>query len=364
MSDPRGNLPSASTMKRTRRCPGWLNLSLSLPDNERNTASVDGDVGTSRHSLIEIEADADTLEGNEAYVVGQSQRLADKAIADAGLTGDDVKRVREQRYWLYDDEPERVCSGQLDDLVYREGEFGLVLDYKTLFGNHGSAHENEQLATQVVLAADIHSLKHVRAALIQPNLAEDKRLTLVEFGESDIRRARINILNWCYAAMSPDAPRIPGPVQCSYCPCRARCPEAIAAQVAIVVQSPSELSTPENIAWLLDRANQAEQVVNAIRDRAKAMLATGIEIPGWRLKEGGEQRKITDPARLAHVLMSAGATPEEVTAIAKIGLTDADKLYKEKTGLSGAKAKEEMNQKLAVAGALEIKKKAPSLEKA
>lgn len=358
--DERLGLPSASTMKRTRRCPGWLRLALSLP--RCNDSTKDSNVGESRHSLIEIDVDADTIEDtNEAYTVGRAQQLRDQALAAMGWADGTYDVYTETRLWLHNDSLELACSARLDWLAIHESGCALVQDYKTLFGDHGAAKTNEQLMTAATIVHDCFGSHTVRCALIQPNLSKERQLTQVEYEENDLRWARADVLRWCADGASPCAPRIPGPVQCEHCPCRADCPEAIAAKMAITVAKPLDVSDPSVLAVLLDSADLADRVVKQIRDKAKRMLESGVEIPGWGLKAGAEQRKLTDASKVAGALYEAGATQEEITAIAKFGVTDVDKLYKAKTGLKQVEARQQLEARLIEIGAMEKSQKAASL---
>lgn len=75
MSDERLDKPSASSMRRTRLCPGSMNLIRKLRESgllkdDDTDASREG---TSRHSLIEMDVDASTIEdSNAAYTVGRA----------------------------------------------------------------------------------------------------------------------------------------------------------------------------------------------------------------------------------------------------------------------------------------------------
>jgi len=365
VDEERGGLPSASSMKRTRRCPGWLALLKTIPKQEDNSA--DGDAGTSRHSMIELEIDPETVDDkNEAYVLAQSARLREKALREAGFDPEAVRPEKEVRYWVHDEHMLPVCSARLDYLAVGD-DLGLIVDYKTLFGNHASAHQNEQLACQAVAAAEVHDFNRVRVALIQPNLAPEKQLTQAEFTRTDLVYARAEVLRWSYAAMEPNAPRIPGPVQCENCPCRAHCPEAIAAGFVITVSAQADIDTPENMAWLLDRAALADKVVKSIREKAKRMIEAGTVIPGWKVSPGDTKRTITKPTTAFSIVAQAGATADELSACATVKISELDKLYYKKRkaadGLTAQKAKEELEQKLIAAGALEKKQNAASLEK-
>lgn len=364
VDEERGGLPSASSMKRTRRCPGWLNLSKTIPKQE---GGADADTGTSRHGMIELEIDPDTVDDkNEAYVLAQSARLREKALREAGFDPETVQAEKEVRYWVHDEHMQAVCSARLDYLAIGE-DHGLIVDYKTLFGNHASAHQNEQLACQAVAAAEVHDFNRVRVALIQPNLETAKQLTQAEFTRSDLVYARAEVLRWSYAAMEPNAPRIPGPVQCDNCPCRAYCPEAMAAGFTITLSAQYAVDTPENMAWLLDRAELATKVVKSIREKAKRMIEAGTVIPGWKITPGDTKRTITQPTVAFSIVANAGANADELSACATVKISELDKLYYKKRkaadGLTAVKAKEELEQKLLAAGALEKKQNAASLEK-
>ena len=361
--DERLGKPSASKMKRIRRCPGSVGLERRLP--KRDDSTKDAAAGTERHSLIELGVDAATVEdSNESYVVGMSEKLRKDAIEKAlgSLEGAEVHT--EDRLWVYDDSLEPIYSAKLDWYAIKAG-VALICDYKTLFGRHAHARENEQLAAQAVALFCTYDVNEVIVALIQPNLSAEERLTMAKFSRDDLIAAQEQVLGWCFAAENQHAPRIPGPVQCEHCPCRADCPEAIAAELALTIVDVKQLSEPQAMSVLLDRAELADKVVKAIREKAKRMLDEKIEIPGWGLEEGDEQRKITNAAVLAGVLADAGATPEQITAIAKIGVTDADKLYyqlrKAADGTTEKAAKAELEKKLLDAGAMEKSRKASSL---
>lgn len=361
--DERLGKPSASSMKRTRRCPGWLNLRARLP--KRDDSTKDADAGTERHNLIELGVDAATVEdSNESYVVGMSEKLRNEAIEKALGSLEGAEIHTEDRLWVYNDSLEPVYSAKLDWYAVKNG-VALICDYKTLFGDHGHARANEQLAAQAVALDTAYNVNEVIVALIQPNLSAEQRLTMAKFTREDLIGAQWEVLGWCFAAENPHAPRIPGPIQCENCPCRADCPEAIAAELALTIVDVKQLSEPQAMSVLLDRAELADKVVKAIREKAKRMLDEKIEIPGWGLEAGDEQRKITKATVLAGCLAEAGATPEQITAIAKIGVTDADKLYyqlrKAADGLTAKAAKEELEKKLLAAGAMEKSRKAASL---
>lgn len=358
IKDPRLGLPSASKMRRVRFCPGSVALEKLAPYDE---GSKDASEGTARHSLIEIDADTDSIEdSNAAYTVARAKQLTEEAIARVGM-GDEkpVEELREKRLWVHDDELNKVASAQLDLLIVWQNT-GFIADYKTLFGNHGHAKENEQLLTQVVALFESYGVARIVAALIQPNLSKDKQLTLVEYTYDEIVAYRHMLLGWLTAADDPFAQRNVGP-WCEHCRGRHICKEAVAAELALTVQSGVELATPERMALLLDRAVLAESVVDAIRTEAKRRMNAGETIPGWELKPGSDQRKVTDAAKAFAIVHEKGATEAEFIGTVSTSITKLEKLYISKSDLKQQDAKAELENALKAAGALSVTPKSDSL---
>src|SRR5690606_23959734 len=122
-------------------------------------------------------------------------QLRQQAIEQV-LGGEPETTSTEERFWLFDDDLQPLCSSRLDWLGVR-GDIALICDYKTLFGNHGQAAINEQIMTQVVCVAHQYNAKQYIGALIQPNLPKEKQLTLVSYGVAEVRRAEAEVKQWC-----------------------------------------------------------------------------------------------------------------------------------------------------------------------
>ncbi|MCM2317560.1 MAG: DUF2800 domain-containing protein [Thermoanaerobaculia bacterium] len=359
--DERGGLASASSMRRIRRCPGSLFLSQSNPN--RVDGSKDADEGVARHSLIEIGADAESIDdSNTAYTVEQAKRNEAEAIRRVGMEGiEPLETIREVRLWVHGEDLQRVTSARLD-LAFIWESVGLIVDHKTLFGDHGHAKDNEQLLTQVVALCENHGVTKVYVALSQPNLAADKRLTFAEYDWHDIQAARRQLLDWCAAANRPDAPRNPGD-WCVNCPGRSVCKEAIVASVVLSVRDSVELSSPEKVSWLLDRCELAEGVIKGIRDGAKKMIGDGVVVPGWELTPGNTTKKITKPQVAFGVVAEKGATEAEFIAAVTVKKGELEKLYHAKTGGTKKAAAEQLEAALKAADAIEEKQNQPSLSR-
>lgn len=370
--DDRQGMPSASSMRRTRHCPGWLNLARSIP--QRIDGGKDADEGTARHALIEIEADVSDADSNTAYTVERALQLKQEAIRRIGMA--DEKPLcshKERRFWVHDDDLQRVTSARLDEVIVWQNT-ALVMDYKTLHGDHGDAKSNEQLLTQVVAVCETFAVGRVFAALIQPNLSADKQLSLVEYSFDDTQAGRGLLLGWLAAARDKSAPRQAGD-WCKHCPARGvHCPESQEfAVVSPMVGMPANI-TPDAIAatltnprlgQFLDRVAAVESIIEAVRAEAKRRIQEGdAEGIGYTLKETGQTTTITKPEAAFGVLTEAGATQTEFTGqciTVKIG--EATKLYAAKKGLSQKAARDELEAALVKAGALKKTDKKPSLKK-
>jgi hypothetical protein len=367
MTDERQDKPSASSMRRTRLCPGSVNLIRRL----RREGLIGADdteasrEGTSRHSLIEMGVDAETIEdGNEAYTVRRAQQLLEEARIAARINGCDTYKVTEHRYWIYDADMNRVASAKVDH-AETLGATGLVADYKTLFGDHGDAAKSEQITTQVVAFADTHGLEEVYAALIQPNLAKEKQLTVALYDRPAINRAQAEILAWCKAAEKEDAPRIPGSDQCFHCPARGKhCKESVAASLALTATDVALSLTPAQIEQFLDRIKMAESVISAVKERAKQMLADDPNVFGtYGLEPGKKVRSITDANAAFAVAEQFGVTVDEYRGVLTAPLGELSKLVSSRAEKDKGETKKKFEAALDAAGLIATKQNQSSLIK-
>lgn len=370
--DERLGLPSASSMARTRRCPGWLALSRSTP--QRVDGSADADEGTARHSLIEIGADGDAIDdSNAAYTVEQAKRNEAEAVRRIGMEGEDpVTTIREQRLWVHDENLQRATSAKLD-LAITWQAVALIVDHKTLFSDYGHAKDSEQLLTQVVALCENYGVAKVYVALSQPNLEADKRLTMAEYGWHEIQAARQQLLGWCAEAAKPDAPRNPGE-WCLHCPGRHACPEGremaltpptTGAPAGITPDAIAATLTDETLAAFCAKAPAAESIIEACRSELKRRIQEGdaeaFRALGWKLEPGNTVKKITKPAVAFGVLAEKGATETEFIGAVTVKKGELEKLYHSKVGGAKAAAAKELEQALKAAGAIEEKQNQPSL---
>lgn len=199
-------------------------------------------------------------------------------------------------------------------------------------------------------------------AIIQPRVEKERQVTLCEYSWKEIQEAKREIAGILAAAENPNATRTPSIDACRYCRAKGteRCPETQGVVLA-VSRFGQGLLEPVDLPKMLDACEIAEKVIEAVKARAKEVLVSGEEIPGWTLKEGNKVRVISDPTKAYQAL--AGHVPAEVFAgccTVKVGQLET--AFKKATALKGKAAVEAFEMKLGEAMAL--KQNSPTLARA
>lgn len=355
MSDERKRLPSASSTHRYAQCPGSFLLEAQCP---APPTSEDANIGKRIHAFLAGEVSASSMPPEELELAERCKAAADTLFFD-WVKGGEVSFIREQRLWAFDG-LEKAWSGK-PDMVAVNGRRGLVVDYKTGRGDVDLAPGNLQLRALAVLAADEYDLEEVTVAIVQP--LAGKPSTCV-YSAEDLDLARNEMRRIMRSIQQPGQPRIPSVAACKYCRAKEACPEARAVVEALpakVERDGREIAmTPEQVAQFLDAAKIAEDVIDAIRAKAKRMLEENeAAVPGWRLKPGVKREKVTDPNTVFGRFTQAGGTQEQflpAVTISKTGLKDA---LRAAVGLKG----KALDERLAVIldGCTETTTAAPSL---
>jgi len=263
-----------SSAKRWINCTGSFGLGLQLPNREDSDYSKEG---TRLHALA-----ANALMGPEVEAQGMTRQdyLFLKPYLDyvAGL----IKEADDYHI----EQP--VAFSQLlfgtPDFICRTGPWLEVVDLKCGYGILVDPTENAQLmcyAWLAMLADDRPYPEHVRLTVVQPpNEAEP-----VRSWDCPVER----VLEWGREAQAAITAAINGSTDlnpgswCRFCKARPVCPKLrglVLESTPLIVQ---EL-VPEKLAFWLDRADQLEQWLNALREFAHATVAAGIDVPGWALK--------------------------------------------------------------------------------
>lgn len=357
MSDPRENLPSASSVERYSLCPGSWNLCRSLPkeDETRRDPNDDAASGTRIHAELAGQIGVSLTEDERA--------TADKCISLWWelLTKHEFKpsmTTTERRLWLHDDALNKILSGQ-PDIVVANGRRAVIVDWKTGRNESTEAAGNQQLRTLAVLVAEHYDVDQVIVAIIQPHVSP--QVTTAFYNADDLARARIELLELIEAIQKPDAPRRAGEKQCRYCRGRAICPEAqeVVNSVALLPDAELRILTPERTAQLLDACARAEDVIEAIRAHAKDTLAAGGTIPGWTMKPGAVRDTITNPQLVFGRFIERGGTVEQFMPAVTVKKGELKSQLKAVTGEKGKTLDASLESMLT--DATETKQAAPAL---
>jgi hypothetical protein len=321
---------SPSKADRWSRCPGSVALCRGLADN----ASTYADEGTVAHALA-VEcfvSGLDSLEflGEVAFVTEngdvrwspytdapvRSRHEVDEEMVTA--VGTYVDRIRalggfmltEQFCSLEEVLPDPDAAGTADCVVFVDNTL-YVHDLKYGRGqpvyafDEAEGRPNPQLVLYAlgvyydvapVVGVDV---QQVVLAIHQPRIGNysEHHMTLDELLAEGKRLAR------CAAdTKKPNAPLVPGPKQCRWCPAKAHavCP-AIAQEVLATVTGaavaefddltqedllPPDQLTDEQVAGLMGKLDWIEDWSSAVRARAVRVLEEGRPLSGWKLVAG------------------------------------------------------------------------------
>jgi len=247
--------------------------------------------------------------------------------------------------------------------------YGLIIDYKSGRGAVESASENLQLRCLVALLDESwgFTLDRVTVAIIQP-LAGPPSVSVYE--SSDIHSAIMEANGLMKEIQKVGQPRTPSEAACKYCKGKPYCSEARELAVAPPLTNAPEGITPDAIAStltnqtlaaFLDRAAQAEAVIEACRAEARRRLSEGDAIEGWTLKEGAVRETIKDTETVYLRFIEGGGTYEDIMPAITLNKTKLKDALKVATGTKGKELESKLDQLLA--GCTESKTGQPTLTK-
>lgn len=358
LDNERGGLPSGSGAERWTTCPGSHIAEQGKPDQQTGDASE----GEMLHAVMAkaMEASGATLSEEQDSALIFCANSRDKIEREIAGGIESLDTIIEERMWLRDGDIEPVASCRCDWARLYANNTAIAIDWK--FGRRGatSADSNGQLRfTAAVLWQEYSGLDAVFVGIVAPR-AEGERVTVAKFTGAQCAAAHAEMVAAAKRAMLPAQPRNPSPKACHYCRARATCPEAIAAATALSVVDSAELADPVRVAQLLDRCDQAERVIDAIRSGAKQMLEAGVAVPGWRLKPGAKPKKVDAQAAWAKIgLQIGGSAFAECCTVSIPKLAGA---WKTQSGAKSDKAAREHVDQL-LGDAVTVTENAPSLTK-
>lgn len=364
MSDERLGLPSASSASRYAVCLGSWQLEKQIAEG---VATHDATIGNRIHAALAMEP-VDDLTSDETWTIDRCREQELELVKATFPEATEEPNVwREKRLWSIDDRGVKLWSGK-PDVIYVVGSTGLIIDYKSGRGAIENAAENLQLRCLVALLDENFgfTFDRITVAIVQP-LAGPPSVAVYE--SADIRNAIAESADLMEQIQKIGHPRTPSESACKYCKGKPYCSEARELAVASPLTNAPEGITPDAIAAtltnqtlaaFLDRASQAEAVIEACRAEARRRLSEGDAIEGWTLKEGSVRESITDSEKVASRFLELGSYEQLSPAITlnKTKLKDALKVA---TGTKGRDLESKLDQLLA--GCTESKTGQPTLTK-
>lgn len=379
MTDERHGVPSASYMRRIANCPPSFKLGNLFPDPRTN----DSDTGERVHLANETE-DPSGLDIQELHThemcIDQKNWLLEEWIGDEmGYAVHKEKRlVMSPLGKVFDDSPDlritRIFSGKAD-YVAVFGEGAIVIDYKTLHGDHDHAAVNDQLRALAVLVAERHKVSQVRVAIVQPWKGKP---TVADFDYLALKASKV----WLMDALDKERNSTPDQANagdwCHHCPARVKC-EAFTRPVLAVAQTAiMQLPADDETARKAMFARAAE-----LPDGELAARYRGLKMLGWyvnavegnvrmRAAEGGEFadkhfciQEGKPKETIEHVdiafqnLSEIGVTAQDFTAACKTTKKAVTALARKATGQKGREL--EATVKRCLEGAVKLGKPAQKL---
>jgi len=302
--DERKGLPSASGIEQMQLCPGsWTYQQMfeSVDSDEANE-------GTTRHDLIENvirgKVSIDTLEGEHYTCVERALNLLElieREIEVGWADLDNQHQFLEERVWVHDG-TNKLYRAKYDLLRdYGNGTL-LLVDWKTLYGDHTPAPDNVQLLAQALAVYRNHptEIKRIWCALAEP--FPNPSYSLVEYLPERLEKSYEFIRSIITKATKKDASRIPGVKQCKYCDALAVCPEARFIISQAFNFKPLELNA-DLISEVMNIAALADKWAKAVKDRTRELLNDGTEVRGWKLTGSGTTKSISDTNKCAEAIM-------------------------------------------------------------
>lgn len=365
--DEREGLPSASGIEQMKLCPGSWNYQKMFP----SSGGSDANEGTIRHDLIEqvIRGDItlDSIEDDQQHeCTKRALMLLEKVELEAGVSNHSNQWL-EKRLWLNQNE-DKVYSAKYDLLREYEGGIFLLVDWKTLYGDHTPAPDNIQLLAQALAVyRNSEGMTKMYCSLVEP--FPSPSFSLVEYSTERLDQLENLVTQIVAEANKGTAEKVVGLKQCKFCSGLAHCEDVESKlKTAMTPRPVSCLPEPPSLSKTLELALLADKWASAVKARAKEHLGKGNELEGWKLRSSGKVKSISDANLCAERIMDTNLIQwEDLLNTTSISISKLIKVWMEKRNESGAT----LNRKDAVAeleqileGIITEKPKAEALVKA
>ena len=327
----------------------WLNCTPSarLTEKIEDTTSEYAAEGTLAHSIGELllqyelklikkpkfTKELELLKDNALYYEGMLDEVSDYVNYAMEQYHAALAKTKDAKIFLEEmlDYSTYVPSGfgTGDCIIIADGEMEII-DLKFGKGVEVSPVDNPQLKLYALGAYEkyyfIYGIDTIKMTIAQVRLnnissSDISAEMLEEWAENEVKpKAKL--------AYAGKGEQIPGD-WCMFCKVKATCKARAEANTEFYTQHKKDtnLLGIEEIADILAMADELKKWADDIQAYALDTALEGTKYPGWKLVEGRSNRKITDEAELAGVLMNAGyedskiykpKTLEGITALEKV----------------------------------------------
>ena len=363
-------LLSPSKRYRWANCPGSIREEKNYPEQESGPAAIDG---THTHTLLErsiLAAQPPEIFIGQAMKDHEGEFIVDRDRAERATVAYDYiqSRVRDlgmfaelraetkvNPQWLLGRDD---MGGTIDALIIG-GDTLELIDYKDGMNDawESAKLQLEQYAYGVLAAYQIpinqpYPFTKVRMTVVQPKLAlkGGQAIRSIEATVKELLDNSGEIIVQAANTDRPDAPLIPGDLQCKYCPVKACSARAQQAMEAIGTMFPDtqktqdlvfqaadkdpHTMTDEQLAQILEAAPLVRQLIENTEAEVLSRLQRGIKVPGFKLVNGRGSRSWALPeSEMAEKLIKMGIPKGEVYETKLLSVAKVEKLkWKAKKG--------------------------------
>ena len=340
--DEREGLPSASGIEQMKLCPGSWNYQKLFP----NSGSASASEGTVRHDLIEQvirgDIELDSISDDQQHeCTKRALYLLEKVEAEICVS-EHKNQWLEKRLWLNQNE-DKLYSAKYDLLRQYDNGVYLLVDWKTLYGDHTPAPDNIQLLAQALAVyRNSEGVKKMYCALVEP--FPSPSYSLVEYSTDRLEQLESLVVSIIEEANKTTAQKVVGLKQCKFCDGLAHCDEVahtIQEEALSVIQPDEEEYCNEvDINWSLEVALLAEKWAKAVKERARDYISDGNEVDGWKLRSSGNVKSISDANLCAERITDTNQLGwAEILSASSISWTKLLKVWMKKRNESGATLK-------------------------
>ena len=313
-------LLSASSAHRWIACPPSALLSKKFDDSSSSFAQE----GTDAHTLAQYKLEkllglptSDPTESLSFY----DEEMNDHAENYAAFVLEQVERAKEtcadpqvlieQKLDFSRYVPEGF--GHVDCLIIADGTL-TVIDYKYGLGIKVSSERNPQMFCYALgglsLFDGIYDIDNVRLVIYQPRRENISEYTI----------SKSELIQWAEDVLSPTAQlaskgegEYKAGEHCQFCKAKATCRKRAEYNLELAkydFEMPATLDHDE-IAAILVKADELVSWANDIKEYALKEALNGTKFEGFKLVAGRSNRKYTDEAAAADLVIAAGKDPFE-----------------------------------------------------